>query len=643
MAGLYTKDNKGNIRELRSAKAAKEAGIDNMGDFLFDNLISGMEELCSTTEEDLKKEAAKKQMNELYPLGFKPYNDVWRYEPVDTKYFAKKFLEFSLTEKQQEILDVICGKDPFQFTDQRYEEVDAMWGKRSGKDTTISIALGYQAYKLCCMFFPWEFIGVGKGSSLDIVNVASNAEQAQNIFFKYLCNYVKMTKDPDTGLNWFSSKNFWFDVGHRTFKYMDLREKEGAIKKKSIEFGRGINCYSLTSERFTAEGLNIILAVMDEVGAMRPEKVFGNDEKMVGQYDSLSATVRSTSANNMGKMVLISYKYGRNCPMSMLVKRHMSDKKKFVRKYSVYEVRTDRKEEDLRSQFASEYSKDPEKAAMMYECKDPKSDTDALYSNIYPIRAAIDAGNKFSINPVKNKLITIDNIQAGVDRILEPWFRGDDEFYHAVHLDLAKGRVWAKGDCSAICMGHLQEMRLNYDKVWAEVYQREYGVDLRELEGQLRYGVVVDLMLQVVCKPEDKEIRLSDIRHFIIDLCHKRGFNIFKVTIDGWQSLETIQEFNAKGIEAELLSVDKTPQPHHTLKDFIQMGLFKTYDHPIWMREMRDLIDDGGKIDHPELSPLRYEEEGYDHGSKDVADSSAGMTFTLAQEVEEGGGELFFS
>ena len=638
---FFLKSKNGTIRGVTTKNTLKEHGVENVGDFYLDSILNGFENLTLSHDDVLKDTASKIRVDENFPIGFRPHNEVWRYEPVTNKYFCQRFLGFNPTEKQLEAIDVVCGVDPFDFTNMKYEEVDLMWGKRSGKDSIIAITCVIQCYRLCCLVNPQEFLGLGVGSSIDVVNVASNSDQAKKAFFTYLKNYVRITKDPSTGLNWFASRNFWYDVGTQDFKYMDLRDKDGGIKQTHVEFGRSVNCHSLTSERFTAEGLNIILAVMDEVGAMKPERVFGDEERLIGQYDSLSATVRATS--KYGKMVAISYKYGRNCPMSILIKRNKKDPKKFVRVYSTYDVRTDKGEKVLRAQFASEYAKDPEKAAMMYECKNPKVESDNLYSNIFFLNRAMESGEdaKYSINPVRGKRITIDNIYADMDDLLDAWFKGNPDYYYAVHLDLAKGRVWHKQDAIGLAMGHLQEMRLHFDPLVIKYYKEQFNQDISELQGQLRMGIVVDLLLQITCKPEDGEVNLSDVRRFVINLHEKRQFEIYKVTIDGWQSLETLQEFNRKGFDAELLSVDRDVVCHHTQKDLIQMGLFKTYEHKIWHRETRELLDLGNKIDHPEISVDRFEEEGYDHGSKDVTDASAGMVHTLSTELEEGGGIFY--
>jgi len=639
---FFLKSKNGTIRGATSKETLRQHGVENVGDFMVDTLISGLDGLAMTHDEKLYDDSLKDRPDERYPVGFRPYNEVWRYEPVGNKYFCEKYVGFSPTEKQLEAINVICGENPQDFTDMRYEEADFMWGKRSGKDSVIALACCLQAYKLSCLFNPQAFLGLGVGSSIDIINVASTSEQAKKVFFNYFKNYVRLTKDPLTGLNWFATRNFYWDVGLQDFKYMDLRDRDGDIKQTHVEFKRNINCHSLNSERFAAEGMNIILAIIDEIGSMKPDKVFGDNERMIGQYDSLSATARATSPKGFGKLVAISYKYGKNCPMTILVKRNKKDPKKFVKVYSVYDVRTDQDEDTLRASLSSEYAKDPEKAAMMYECKDPKVETDNLYSRIFFINNAIDdpKNPKYCVNPFRGGRISVDNIYADLDDLLDSWFVGDKDKYYTVHLDLAKGRVWRGQDAIGLAMGHLEEMRLNFDPLVVGYYKEHYDQDISKMQGQLRMGIVMDMIVQIICKPEDNEVNLSDVRRFVIDLCEKRRFEIFKVTIDGWQSVETIQEFKRKGMNSELLSVDRDVVAHHTQKDMIQMGLFKIYENGIWKRELKELLEINNKIDHPELSADRFELEGYDHGSKDLADATAGVTFTLANEVEEGG-EVF--
>ena len=113
------------------------------------------------------------------------------------------------------------------------------------------------------------------------------------------------------------------------------------------------------------------------------------------------------------------------------------------------------------------------------------------------------------------------------------------------------------------------------------------------------------------------------------------------MTADRWGSEETIQEFNRNGIEAEQFSVDRTKTPYYTMKDYMQQGIWKVYDNIVWKREVTELLDIGNKIDHPDTSIERYDTEGYDKGSKDIADGTAAITFQLVKEMVEDG-EIYF-
>lgn len=132
---------------------------------------------------------------------------------------------------------------------------------------------------------------------------------------------------------------------------------------------------------------------------------------------------------------------------------------------------------------------------------------------------------------------------------------------------------------------------------------------------------VVDFMLQVV-PPAGREILLSDIRHLVYDLAAK-GFNISLVTLDSYQSQDTIQQLTQRGFNAKVLSVDVTPEPYDTLKTALYEDRIRYYAYEPLLAELRKLEEHSKgrvrKIDHP------------GGGSKDVADAVAGTIFSLSQ------------
>ena len=54
----------------------------------------------------------------------------------------------------------------------------------SGKDFTSTVACAYVVYLLLCLKDPADYYGKPPGDTIDILNVAINAQQAQNVFFK---------------------------------------------------------------------------------------------------------------------------------------------------------------------------------------------------------------------------------------------------------------------------------------------------------------------------------------------------------------------------------------------------------------------------------------------------------------------------
>ena len=593
----------------------------NVLDYYQDSLSDRLDKLA-----DSKPDIPINSMPD-FPENFKPYNNMWRYEPVDSRYFFKKMIGEGLYPDQQEACDVMCSSDPFKFTDLNYSEIDLFWGKRSGKDATIAKIFVYQCYRLCCLINPQKTLGLGIGSAMDIVNVSKSGKQARAVFFKYLKNFVKRAIDRNFNMNWFSTNNFWYDIGSGKFKYQDLREGE-SIQKDSIDFGRGVGAHSLNSDRYTGEGLNIILAVIDEVGSMPVKNVLGSETE-VGLRDSLKTTLDATS--KYSKLVCVSYKYGRNCAMSVLVKKNERDPSVFISKKSLFDVRPDFDKNRLKR----EYIKNPVKAKMMYEIADLDVDIDTFYDIPYAIEAAQDVTGKWTRNPFKDGAVVVDDIKNAINNLYD-WFKGHPDKVYVVHIDLAKGNVHHGKNAIGLSICHMEDMRVSLDERTKKYLKEKMGIEgTDEIEGELRPGVVVDLGCHIICKSDEGEVRISDIRKFITNLKILCGFDFFKVTFDGWQSLESIQEFNKYGIDAEELSVDRTPKAYMTEKDLVMMGLFKIYPNRIWVREKKELRDTGKKIDHPEVSNERIDQDGLSEGSKDLSDSTAACSFTLMNEIYE--------
>lgn len=163
---------------------------------------------------------------------------------------------------------------------------------------------------------------------------------------------------------------------------------------------------------------------------------------------------------------------------------------------------------------------------------------------------------------------------------LSPSFKRRSGNWHFIHVDLSHKR-----DATGIAMVHAEEDT-----------------------------IIVDLMHRIKAPPGG-EIFFSQIREIIFEI-RNRGFEIYCVTFDGWQSIDSIQILRDKGFRCEVLSVDKDTAAYDTLKDKIYNKKFRCYYYEPFFEEIRRLeLVEGKKVDHPPL------------GSKDVADAVAGAVY----------------
>lgn len=185
------------------------------------------------------------------------------------------------------------------------------------------------------------------------------------------------------------------------------------------------------------------------------------------------------------------------------------------------------------------------------------------------------------------------------------WFKAKNSLKRAIHIDLAYS---SEGDALGLAMGHVAE--------------------IVEYEGEKRPYIVFDLLLRMKAAP-GTEILLQEVRQIIYTLKDDLGFNIKAVTMDGFQSTDTKQQLRRRRINTDYVSMDKSKLPYTDLRDAlyedrIEFPPYLTYltkganeRVQIAVKELMELEEGDLKIDHPK------------HGSKDVADAMAGVTYTL--------------
>jgi hypothetical protein len=413
----------------------------------------------------------------------------------------------------------------------------------------------------------------------------------------------------------------------------------------SPEGENNITAYSLDSERYTGEGKNLLVVVFDEVGAFR-----------VSKAKDLHTNMQDTQTSRFPrhrKIILISYLYDENDFMQIRWKETINDKDVYHSgPKATWQMNPYRNKED----FKKKYDKDPEGAERIYECKGGGERKNKYFKFREKIREWINP--KRTCPVIEEALTYYDDELKTIG--LKEWFYGGitEELYniaqeikgmnkeeneerfnellnrynfvrdthqnsiYGVHFDLAKG---AKGDCVGFTLGHF------------------YPIINPFLEGEQDRGFYIDLQMQIKTKNINAEILFDRLHQFVYKLIEERHFDIKVVTFDGWQSLNSIQNMEARGIDSYVLSVDKDTKAYDLLKEYLYKNTntkryLDYYHYNVFLRELEELKFENGKIDHPEISMKRDAEEGDERGSKDVSDSAAGCCLALLEKraVSEG-------
>jgi len=462
-------------------------------------------------------------------------------------------------------------------------EVILQLGKGSGKDFTSTVACSYIVYKLLCLKDPARYFGKPSGDAIDIINVAINAQQAKNVFFKGFKS--KIERSP-----WFAGK---FNA-----------------KAESIEFDHSITVYSGHSERESHEGLNLILAVLDEISGFAQEIGTGNDQGKTADniYKAFRASVDSRFPD-LGKVALLSFP---RYPGDFISQRYdaVIAEKTVIHKTHKFIMNPDLPEDADGNSLEIEWDEDEivsYKFPGMFAIKRPtwvvnptrKIDDFklAFYTDIG------DAMQRFACVPTfasdaffkqQDKVRACMTLRNPIDtaKRFDPSFTPDPNKVYYVHADLAQ-----KHDKCAVAIAHVEK--------WVSVQV------MRDYE-QVVPTVVVDAVVYWEPKIEGP-VNLSEVKQWIQNL-RRQGFNIGMVSFDRWNSFDIQNELKSVGMRTETVSVAK--------KHYEDMAML-VYEERLAMPAIELLFEEltelkimkNNRVDHPRKL------------SKDLADAVCGAIF----------------
>lgn len=513
-------------------------------------------------------------------------------EPVPIQKFVtdKKYLGLPpLSEIQLEIakhitqifkpetLVQLMGEEEGLAYYERYtvNEVICQLGKGSGKDHVSRVSLAYISYLLHCLRDPLEYFGKASGVYIDLVNLAVNAKQAQQVFFDPLKNLLLASPwANDVGFEPRVQEIFWFD--------------------------RPVRMFSGHSEAEGWEGYEVLTVVLDEISAFKTDVELKGQLRNKGSASEIYEMARASITSrfpSVGKVVLLSFPRFKGDFIQQRYKSVVDDllehggvlldekdgnrgayreKMSWALKAATWEVNPTRHREE----FENEFRRDPIMARARFACEPPEME-DAYFRDPESVRAAF----RFKEDPMDE------------DGRWKGWFIGKDEHPRFIHVDLG-----LKRDRAALCMVHCPGFK-----------------KIKTMGGVENLPIIEMDYLQSWKAEANSEIPFAQIRSTITDL--SRRFTVVSVTFDQWNSADMIQSLRSAGINADLHTVAK--KDYDTLSTAIYDGRLRGYWNPILVEDelLKLKLINNTKVDHPTT------------GTKDLADSVAGATFMCVQNL----------
>ncbi len=505
-----------------------------------------------------------------------------------------------------------------------------------GKTFAASIGVCRVLYELSCMKDPHRSFGLAKDSNISIVALSVSEMLATKVVFENIA--TKIDASP------YFRENFPFE---RT--------------KKELRFPGNLWVASRASTDTSALGLNTISAFMDESNFMAkaPKNA---DPRLVGLdraeiiYNALKRRMKSRFekfGRLPGMLFVVSSKSTQDDFTARRIRESCDDPSIFVRDYALWDTKPEAYysskrfhvlggNEQTPSRILEESEVEQVRATLAEGCvlvavpedfrTDFEKDLEGALRDIAGVSTVaispfIQRREKImeAVDPNRSHPFTVTTFEAPAtghttkgDFLWSAMVQKTRSRVHGerllpivhptaarhVHIDPA-----LRNDALGFCMSHIGG--------WKDVERRNETGE-KYLERAPFY--YVDLLLRIV-PPVGGEIILGDVRRMVYELS-SRGYMITSVSMDSYQSADSLQKFSQKGYTAQLISVDTTPEPYDNLKIALYESRVSYYHYQPLIQELQKLEQRWDarrkrKIDHPPK------------GSKDVADALAGCLWSL--------------
>lgn len=486
----------------------------------------------------------------------------------------------------------------------KYDEAVLTGGIGSGKTTIALYSQAYQLYMLSCLRNPHDLYGLDSSSEIKIV--------FQNI-------KEKLAKGVDYD-------RFRSMINGSPYFQRNFPHKEDLTSK--LIFPNRVEVEPVSGSETASIGQNVIGGIIDEVNFMavvkssRQASDGGTYDQAIELYNTIARRrkTRFMRAGVMpGLLCLVSSKKTPGQFTDVKEKEALTNPRIFVYNKRVWDIKPNSYSGDKFKVFLGDENRKPRVLASGEQV--PFTDLNLLdevpvefaqefKDDIIKALRDIAGRSTLAIHPFMadtervtqnfgKRLSVIDKeVVNFVDQkpILYPRRITNPRFKRFAHLDLA-----LTGDSAGLVIGHCPGFKT---------------VKLSETTETLPI-IAIDCALEIR-PPPSGEIEFAKIRMILYTL-RKLGLPITWVTLDSFQSADTMQILRTEGFTTGYQSMDTTMVPYQITKAALYDGRVPMPVHTKLKRELLTLERDfkRGKIDHTA------------HGSKDIADALAGVVFGL--------------
>lgn len=572
-----------------------------MSDLDFDDIFK--EEESFNSFKDNSSVLAEIFVNEFEKFDVVKKEQIFDHEPVNIIRFieGREYLDLGSATKiwvMESLEEMFQGWDKFEPV---YREAVISSAIGVGKSYLAGISTAYISYLLLCLHNPQKYFGMAKGTKYSIINNSVNAKQAKKGVFGETYSKIVLSK-------WFRLNAPWNEEVASELQFDIYPTKISEIDPSKVY--KNLYIIPGNSNPDFSVGYNLFMGIIDEASKYG-ENTDGEDIARV-IYETMRRRITSRFPDHGFMLVLGSPEYIEDFLetryQESLNESHVFSKRitawdaRFpnyrgkVFHFDIRELEIVEKEEadtiEIPVIYEEDFKNNPEKSIRELGAM-PTNSVTPFFTNFKMVEQCYlkeGLDHKFDPLPLHSQGVhTPDDIDLN---ILKPY----DCYYNVIHIDLG----WLF-DAGAMCMCSLVDMNDDGSPV-----------------------INMDLAIRLQ-GTKDTPVQFMDVRKWIYAL-REMGFRIDMISLDGAQSVDTLQILEAKGYESRRISVDINVKPYTDLKETINAGRLTCYRNTkikdtasnIMFEELKRLEDiKGKKVDHPR------------NFSKDGADALCGAVHSI--------------